>query len=75
MGWGSASYIADNVADALIETNATDDVTEKVMARLIKSLQDGDWDTEEESLENFSAYPAIVRAFAACGVTLRQEES
>lgn len=70
MGWASAGDIFDNVADGLIEAGANDATKERVLGKLIGSLQDGDWDTEDESLGIYRDDPAIVRAFAAHDVHL-----
>lgn len=64
MGWNSANRIFNPVAKALIETGADDNTKRKVLGDLISELQDGDWDTEDESLEDFLNDPAIVSAFA-----------
>ncbi|NJP73385.1 hypothetical protein HCJ99_21390 [Streptomyces sp. C1-2] len=64
MGWNSANRIFDPVAKALIETGADDNTKRKALGDLISELQDGDWDTEDESLEDFLNDPAIVSAFA-----------
>lgn len=63
MGWSSANEIFDPVARALIDTGADDTTKRKVLGDLISGLQDGDWDTEDESLERFLDDPAIVAAF------------
>ncbi|MGW1938985.1 hypothetical protein [Streptomyces goshikiensis] len=65
MGWGSAYRVFNNVADGLIEAGASDDVKEKTLTKLIRDLQDEDWDTELDSLQDYRNDPAIVRAFAA----------
>jgi hypothetical protein len=70
MGWNSANRIFDPVAHALIKTGADDATKRKVLGDLIKELQEGDWDTEDESLEDFLDDPAIVQAFADKGVHL-----
>ncbi|MFJ8146011.1 hypothetical protein ACIQ6R_13155 [Streptomyces sp. NPDC096048] len=70
MGWNSANRIFDPVARALQETNADDATKRKVLGGLIGELQDGDWDTEDESLEDFLDDPAIVKAFADKNVHL-----
>ncbi|MEU0018009.1 hypothetical protein ABZ173_10100 [Streptomyces rochei] len=70
MGWNSANRIFDPVARALIDTGADDNTKRKVLGDLISELQDGDWDTEDESLEDFLTDPAIVKAFADKGVHL-----
>ncbi|MEU6342187.1 hypothetical protein ABZ883_14745 [Streptomyces sp. NPDC046977] len=64
MGWSSANSIFDPVAHALIDAKATPEAKRKVLGDLIKGLQEGDWDTEDESLELFLGDPAIVQAFA-----------
>jgi hypothetical protein len=63
MGWSSANSIFDPVAKALQQTGADDDTKRKVLGDLISGLQEGDWDTEDESLEDFLDDPAIVAAF------------
>lgn len=68
MGWGSAYAIFDTVADALIEAGASDEVKERALTKVIRSLQDDDWDTELDSLQSYLDDPAIVRAFAANGI-------
>ena len=63
MGWNSANRIFDPVAKALVNTGAADDVTRKVLSDLISELRDGDWDTCDESLEDFLGQPAVIAAF------------
>jgi hypothetical protein len=63
MGWNSAGEIFDPVAQAMIELNASDEMKIRVLGDLIGALQDGDWDTEDESLDQFGDDPAIVEAF------------
>ncbi|APY88200.1 hypothetical protein DCW30_05720 [Streptomyces alfalfae] len=70
MGWNSASRIFDPVATALQKANADDNTKRTVLSGLIRELQDGDWDTEDESLEDFLDDPAIVSAFADRNVHL-----
>ena len=70
MGWNSANRIFDPVAHALIKAGADDDTKRTVLRDLIKELQEGDWDTEDESLEDFLGDPAIVQAFADRNVHL-----
>ncbi|MFF7880989.1 hypothetical protein ACH40F_08075 [Streptomyces sp. NPDC020794] len=70
MGWNSANRIFDPVAQALIKAGADDDTKRTVLRDLIKELQEGDWDTEDESLEDFLDDPAIVQAFADRNVHL-----
>lgn len=68
MGWASAGGYFDAVAKALIDGGATDEVKTKVCSVLIGVFRDGDWDTEDESLEEFKDDPAIVAAFREHGI-------
>ncbi len=63
MGWGSAGNIFEPVAAALIEAGASDDLKRRVLGKLIDTLQDEDWDTEDESLHEFRNDPVIVAEF------------
>ncbi|MBQ0827675.1 hypothetical protein [Streptomyces tagetis] len=69
MGWGSAYSIFNTVADALIEAEASEEVKENALTKVIRSLQENDWDTELDSLQSYLNDPAIVRAFANNGIT------
>ncbi|MDX3247173.1 hypothetical protein [Streptomyces sp. ME18-1-4] len=69
MGWGSGYLIFNTVADALTEAGASNEVKEAALTKVIAGLQQGDWDTELDSLQNYLDDPAIVKAFAANGVT------
>jgi hypothetical protein len=73
MGWNSAGEIFDPVAKTLVELNASDATKTRVLGDLIGALQDGDWDTEDGSLEQFKDDPAIVAAFADHDVHLDDE--
>lgn len=73
MGWSSAGHVFDPIAKTLIELGADGPTKRRVLRDLIQALQDGDWDTEDESLELFTDDPAIVLAFADRGVSLPAE--
>lgn len=73
MGWSSANDIFNPVARALSDAEVSDQTKRKVLGDLIGGLQDGDWDTEDESLEVFLGDPAIVLAFSDKGVHLSDE--
>jgi hypothetical protein len=75
MGWSSANSIFDPVAQALIDAGATPEVKRKVLGDLINGLQEGDWDTEDESLERFRTDPAIVQAFADHGIEIERADA
>ncbi|MFE2967546.1 hypothetical protein ACFXKC_28510 [Streptomyces sp. NPDC059340] len=64
MGWSGANAVFNPVARSLIEAGVDDTTKRKVLGDLIGGLQEGDWDTEDESLEDFLDDPAIVQAFA-----------
>lgn len=70
MGWTSTGAVFDSVAKALVELNAPADTKTRVLGDLIGALQEGDWDTEDESLDAFRDDPAIVEAFGQHGVTI-----
>lgn len=63
MGWASAGEIFDPVARALIDLRADHDTKVRVLGTLIAKLRDGDWDTHDESMDQFSDDPAVVEAF------------
>ncbi|WP_235618709.1 hypothetical protein [Embleya scabrispora] len=70
MGWASAGHIFDPVARALIDAGVDGPTKRKVLGDLIRRLQDGDWDTEDESLELFLDDPDVVAAFADHGIRM-----
>jgi hypothetical protein len=62
--------MAASFARALIDAGVSDQTKRKVLGDLIGGLRDGDWDTEDESLEDFLDDPATVQAFADHNVHL-----
>jgi hypothetical protein len=74
MGWGSAYQIFNDQADALIAAGASDEIKRAVLGKLIRSLRDGDWDTELDSLQDYLGDPAIVAAFADNGIVWGDDE-
>jgi hypothetical protein len=70
MGWASASEIFDPVCKELQKSFLVPETRQKILVVLIKALQDSDWDTEDESLNEFSDDPAVVKAFGECGIYL-----
>lgn len=69
MGWGSAGSIFDSVADALVDAKANPQVITDTCVKLIRELEDGDWDTQDESLERYTNripdvyVNAVIKAF------------
>jgi hypothetical protein len=68
MGWSSGNEIFDPVAWALMNNQVPEDAQTEILSVLIDRLQDGDWDTEDESLYEFRNFPAIVEAFRRNGI-------
>lgn len=63
MGWSSGGDIFNGVAKALVELGADERIKRGVLGPLIDSLRDGDWDTEDESMQEFRDDPVIVELF------------
>ncbi|WP_435113326.1 DUF6011 domain-containing protein [Nocardiopsis synnemataformans] len=74
MGWAAGSDVFNRVARALIDQGADDDTKRIVLDPLIGALQDADWDTEDESLDEFRDDPLIVEMFAAHGIPLDPQD-
>lgn len=70
MGWGSAGDIFDPVAEVVTGSQCLSSTKTAILTALIKRLQAGDWDTEDESLERWRMNASVVAAFAACDVHL-----
>jgi hypothetical protein len=68
MGWASASEIFDPVARALIDLGADAPTKRKVLGTLLRKLRDDDWDTADESLDEFRNDPVVVQIFYEQGV-------
>ena len=68
MGWASAGDIFDPVAEALVRCHIDYDDAVRILSTLIEKLQEGDWDTEHESLGNFRQWPEVVEAFRQNGI-------
>lgn len=72
MGWSSGGCYFSGAADQLIKHrkmgNVNDAAITDVLSALIYDLQQGDWDTEGESLGDYQEHPAIVEAFKLNGV-------
>jgi len=74
VGFSGGNEIFDPVARKLITLGIDDETRYQISGALIGALQESDWDTEDESLEEFKADDAIVRAFAEHGIDLDEEE-
>ena len=79
MGWDSGNEIFDPVCEEVIrQVEKADgmypDDAVSLLTVLIYEMQQGDWDTEDESLARFREHEYVVAAFAANGITLEDEE-
>lgn len=74
MGWNSANEIVDPVIDELVKGVSNDEmdeaVAEQLLFTLIKKCQEGDWDTEDETLEKYVHVPFVVSAFRRADVSV-----
>lgn len=70
MGWNSAGAIFNPVAETLIEQEASAEIKRAVLGRLIGLLRADDWDTLDESAEEFRHDTVIVGLFRDEGVML-----
>jgi hypothetical protein len=74
MGWNTGNEIFEPVAWAVASTRMDSEAAIRILEILIGTLQDRDWDTEDESLEVFKDNQVVVEAFERCGITLRDED-
>ena len=63
MGWCSATQIFDDVCDAIFNEKAD---KEKILDRLIGTLQDMDWDCEMDSA--YVDHPVVRKLFIEHGI-------
>lgn len=62
MGWSSASRIMSDIIAAVAPHVADKDVRKSIYAPIIDSLENGDWDTQDECLGEDDAYDEILKA-------------
>lgn len=65
MGWASATYIFNDVAESLTAVTSNSRIVVPVLGRLIRSLGDGDWDTQDEAFSDWTHNINVIAAFAA----------
>ena len=63
MGWATANHIFDRTAEELIKNHVEPEKVTNVLAVLIEELCDGDWDTLNESIDQFTDTPSVMAAF------------
>lgn len=74
MSWGSAHAVFDQVASALIQHQASDELMQAVLAPMIDIFVEGDWDRTDVALAEYAEWPGIVEAFAANNIHPDEEE-
>lgn len=78
MGWASGHQVFDPVARQVIHEfrNAalTRTTARTILATLIEALQARDWDTENESLDQFRDHDYVVAAFRDCDIHDGEED-
>jgi hypothetical protein len=68
MGFSRGNEIFDPVAYRLIEADLHPAVTYEIARTLIDALLECDWDTADESLDEFEEFEPIRGAFRECGI-------
>lgn len=63
MGWSSGGDVFNSTARTLLAAGVQPDMVTKALAVLIDQLLDGDWDTCDESVQEFRNEPAVIAAF------------
>lgn len=61
MGWSSASSIMSDIITAIKPHVADKDARKKIYSPIIASLEEGDWDTQDECLGEDDAYDEVLQ--------------
>jgi hypothetical protein len=70
MGWSGGHEVFNGVARVLVEhPSAGEDLKRAVLGTLIDRLRHEDWDSEDESLQEFRDDAVIVELFRKRGIT------
>ena len=56
MGWASGSAIMNAIIDAVKPHVAEKEARKAIYTPIINALEDGDWDTQDESMERDDAF-------------------
>jgi hypothetical protein len=70
MGWSSANHIFNETINVAILASVKGEALTRIAETLIGELQDGDWDTESESVDLFMECPEIIEAFRRRGILI-----
>lgn len=75
MGWGSANDIVEPQIEIMKTAVENEEMPEQLaitlLSDLIEQCQAGDWDTEDETLEQYDHIPWVVKAFERHGIVTR----
>lgn len=61
MGWAKGSYVMEEVINGLLSESFTEEERVRIYKVLIPAMQNCDWDTEYECLEQDEAYDQAMR--------------
>lgn len=61
MGWASGSRIMNDVIAAVKPHVASKEAREEIYLEIIQSLEDSDWDTQDECLGEDEAYDTAIK--------------
>lgn len=61
MGWSSASRIMSDIITAIKPHVAEKEARKSIYAPIIDSLEEGDWDTQDECLGEDDAYDEVLK--------------
>lgn len=61
MGWASASRIMSDIMDAVIPVVPDKEARKKIYRPVIESLEEGDWDTQDECMGEDDAYDEVIK--------------
>ena len=60
MGWASASGIMNGIIDVVLSEVVDKEARKRIYKPIIRILEDGDWDTQDESLDIDPAFDELM---------------
>ena len=69
MGWSGGNTVFDPMCWDILHSSMGVKEQGRMLVKLIKSLQELDWDTEDESLSRFHPNPLVTEVFKVCGIS------
>ena len=62
MGWASGSRVMEGIIDALLDALPYNkEARKKIYLKIIKTLEDEDWDTQDECMEIDDAFDEVMK--------------